>query len=173
MKKRGVKLFVRGDCREILDSQCDFPINIEESIKEFSEFDFSHIQTAVEEFGPFFVMNYLDNEESKAKLLDAYKKMKECATSKEISQLFIDLLKEAYTTGNMIENNWNMFTRINRVKNWVKQFIAENDIKDEELVIVAHSRFGKAWTAKDCNQSTNEFKDFYAMKNCEVLEYEL
>jgi hypothetical protein len=173
MQARGVKMIVRGDCREILDSQCDFPTHIEDSIKEFSEFDFSHIQESVNKYGPFFVVDFLDNEESKPRLIDASKTVTSSTTKTEISQKYIELLKEGFITGNRIEKNQHVFTRVKRAKESIRKFVTENNIQDGELAIVVHSRFCKAWTSSDVNQETGELINCYRMKNCEVYPYDL
>ena len=173
MKKKGVQLFVRGDCREILDSQCDFPVKIRESMEIFSEFDFSHIKEPLEKYNEFFCAEYLENEESKKKLLEASKKIKSDSTKKEIAQLYIDLLKEGYLTGDRIEKNEHVFKRVKKAKEAITKFVKEKNLKDGELVIVAHSRFSKAWTAKDVNPEADDFIDYYAPKNCEVFESEI
>jgi hypothetical protein len=173
MKKRGVELFVRGDCREILDSQCDFPVKIKESMEIFSEFDFSHIKEPLEKYNAFFCAEYLENEKAKQKLFEASKKIKPNSSRKEIGQLFIDLLKEGYLSGDRIEKNVHVFKRVKKAKEAITKFVKEKGLKDGELVVVAHSRFSKAWTAKDVDPEIDEFVDYYAPKNCEVFESDI
>ena len=171
MRERGVKLLVRGDCREILDSQCDFPLYIRESIQNYPEFDFSHIQKHLEQYGEFFVAHNLENEQYKQRLIEVSKQ--ERGSLRETGQAFLDVLKEALLKGERVEKNCHVYSRVQRAKEDIRQFISENQVKDGELVIVAHSRFSKAFTAKGFDHEKGDFVDYYAPKNCEVFEVEL
>ena len=173
MKKRGVSLIVRGDCREILSSQCSFPVKIKESIQEFYEFEFSHIMESLKKYGPFFVADYLENKPAKEKLISASKTLSINSDKKEIAHTFINLLKEGFLTGNELESNVNLFSRVKKTKAYLKEFVNKNNVKDGELVVVAHSRFAKAFTAKSVNVKTDEFVEEYKMKNYEILELEI
>ena len=171
MKKRGVKLFVRGDLREILDSQCDFPSYIEESMKKYPEFDFSHIMESYKKYGEFFVADYLENEKA-CELLKAESK-KGLSTVQERGQLYIELIKEGYLSGDRIEVNRHVYKRVKKARKFFENFVQEQKLNDGELVIVAHSRFSKAWTSKNIDIEKDEFVDYYAPKNCEVFESDI
>ena len=170
MKKRGVKLIVRGDLREILDSQCDFPSYINESIDKYNEFDFSHIKKSVEKYGEFFVVDFLENKKS-CESLKAVSQVK--SSIKERGQLYIDLIKKGYLIDDRVEMNKHVFTRVKKAKEFFKNFVKEKNLKDGELVIVTHSRFSKAWSSKDIDIEKDEFIDYYAPKNCEVFESDI
>ena len=64
-----------------------------------------------------------------------------------------------------------MYTRVKRFKKQVQEFIIKHNIKDEELIIVSHSNFSRAWTALDIDTKKLDFVDCYSPKNCEIFEY--
>ena len=173
LKQNGVNLIVFPQIREGLSSQCDFPGFIRESIKEFSEFDFSNINESLEKYGSFFIADYLDNKKAQAELKELSKKVTLQCDHSQVAQLCIDLLKKGHLSGDYVENRVHMYTRVQRFKKFVKNFIEEKQIKDGELIIVAHSNFSRAWTAKDIDTKKLDFIDCYSPKNGEIFESEI
>jgi hypothetical protein len=172
MKENGATLFVRGDAREILDSQCDFPFDIYNSLNNFKEFDFSHIEESLKKHKEMFIADFLTNEESSKELKELAVKTKDLDQDGRIKEL-LNLLKQKKLNDLAIETNQNVFERIQLLKQFLRTYIKENNVKDRELIVVAHSRLCKAVQASGVNPEDDEFIDFRVIDNCELFEVEI
>ena len=170
---KGVKLSVWGELREILCCQGDFPMNVEESMEIFKEFDFSRIEKDVEKLKEFFFINYLDNEESFKDIKKFISEKNQQNTKEENIDFMFDLLKKRLINNDKIETNYDIYTRTLKFKEIVKQYVEKNNVKDGELAIVAHLRVIKAWTSTDFNRSSDLYMGHYTSKNCEVLSVDI
>ena len=156
--------------REVLESQCDFPFFIEESIQKFSEFDFSDLGPSMEKYQELFVIDNLENKEAFEKL----KKLSDSFTAEtslnDRIQETLNLMKKNLLSNKKFEYNRDMFTRVKKFKAYVSNFVKEKGLQDGELILVVHSRFSKSWTAEAVDEATDEFVNYHAPLNCEVFE---
>lgn len=173
MKANGATLEVDGHVREILSSQCDFPLYVRDSIKNFPEFDFKRVQSDIEELGEFFMANYLENEESAQEFRKLATELGIEGNLEAKADAYINILKDRIRRGTKCEKNIDVYNRVQKAKKMVKEYIQEKDLKDGELIIVAHSRFIKAWTSKGVDKASDEFIDMKIPMNCETLQVEL
>ena len=173
LKKEGVQLLVYGEIREGLSSQCDFPLYIRDSIQEYSEFDFKMIQESIDKYGEFFIADYLDNQDSVNQMIDLSKQINESTSKKQIGQMYIDILKNGFLNDNYLESYVNIYTRVKKFKKYIAEFVREKNIKDGELIIVAHSNFSRSWTAEGMDYENQEYINYYHPKNCEIFESEI
>ena len=173
LKANGATLEVDGHVREILSSQCDFPLYVRESIQNFPEFDFKRVKKDIDQLGEFFVANYLENEESAQEFKKLANTLGLEGNLDAKADAYINILKNRTRRGTKCETNFDVYNRVQKAKQMVKEYIKEKDLKDGQLIIVAHSRFIKAWTCKGVDKSLDEFIDMRIPMNCETLEVEL
>lgn len=173
MKKKGVNLKVEAHIREALASQCDFPYHIQESMKSFSEFDFSRIEKDIDELGEFFIANYLENKKSAQDLKEIAKKFNSIGNIEEKGKAILKYIKEKARNRNPVESQEDTYKRAQTAKKIVKEYIKQNEVKDYELVLVSHGNFIRGWTSSGFNKETNSFINDTYLQNCELLEIEL
>ena len=173
LKDEGKVLDIRGEVRELLCCQGDFPMMVKESMESFREFDFASIEEEVDRYGEFFFVNYLENQRTKSDILDYLEQMEDDTTKDTKVDFLLDLLKKRLMENHLLEKNHDIYVRTQKFKKQLKEYIKKNNIKDGQLVIVTHMRIIKAWTAKDFNEKTDEYVDFIDPENACFLEVEL
>ena len=172
MKDNGIKLIVRAETREILDSQCDFPFDIYNSMKNFEEFDFSNIKESLEKYKELFVADVLENEETADQLKNLAVEIKELDIEERKVKV-LEFLKKKKLKNLAIEKNEHVYQRIQKFKQFLRNFIKENNVKDNELIVVAHSRLCKAVQATGVNPETDTFINYRVIQNCELFDHEI
>lgn len=118
--------------REILMSQCDLGIHCLEHLKSMPYIDPSPLNN-----DPLWFLTYYVEDERKLA-----QEMREAYKNNPTELSLINVLKKYFPE---FESPKQMYARIEKVKEWVRNFVAEKErngieVKDEELIIVAHSR---------------------------------
>lgn len=115
LKQKGITLKVKGLVREILSSQCDFPLYIRDNIKNYPEFDFSSIEPDLAEHGEFFFANYLENEESAKEFRELGQKLGVEGNLDAKADAYINLLMNRIRRGTLCETNFDVYNRVQKV----------------------------------------------------------
>ena len=115
-------------------SQCDLALFTHELRKEYPDFDWSRF----EEFElPVIWFLYVidengtpENVAMKHKLIDAWKK------DPRVESL-VDIMKQSWPV--TAEGPKNILSRVSKAKEQLKQFVKENNVQDNELLVVSHT----------------------------------
>jgi broad specificity phosphatase PhoE len=173
MKQDGKLLTISAEIRELLCCQGDFPMMVDESMENYREFDFSSIEEDVNKYGEFFFVNYLENQRTQLEVLEYVNSITEVTTKDEKIEFLIELLKRRFMENHLAEKNFDIYVRIQKFKQKVKEFIIQNNVKDGELAIVTHKRVIKSWTSNGFNEQTDEYVDCINPENACLLEVDL
>lgn len=173
LKENGAKLMARGELREILCCNGDYPLFTDQAMETFREFDFSGIENDIGQFGDFWFLNYLENSRSEEEFRD-YAASISPETPKQYKIDFcLEMMKRRFLENHLVETNWDTYHRVQKFKKVVKEYIQTHDIKDDELVIVAHYRVIKSWTATGFDKDNDNYVGYVDAKNCQVVPYEM
>lgn len=173
MKESGKSLTVRGEIRELLCCQGDLPMMVDESMESFREFDFSSIEEDVNQYGEFFFVNYLENQRTQLEVLEYVNSITEETTKDAKIDFLVDLLKRRFMENHLAEKNHDIYIRIQKFKEKVKEFITNNNVKDGELAIVTHMRVIKSWTSNGFDEQNDEYVNCINPENACLLEVDL
>ena len=173
IKQNGGLLKIRGEVREILCCQGDFPMMVKDSMKEFAEFDFEAIEKDVQDLEEFFFINYLENAESVDEIRKFARGLPELTHRDVKTEYMIDLLKKRLIENELLEKNYDIYLRVQKFKESLKAYVKEHDIKDGELAIVAHLRIIKSWTSTSFDISSDSYVGHIDPDNCAMIEVDL
>jgi len=164
--KSGIqKYIVNPYIKEVTFSQCDLGLFTHELRKEYPDVDWS----CLDEFElPIIWFLYVidengtpENVAMKHKLIDAWKK------DPQVESL-VDIMKQSWPV--KVEGPKNILGRVLKAKEQLKQFVKENNVQDNELLVVSHSISLKYLTTTKFDES-GEPLEFKWFKNAEVGEY--
>ena len=173
LKENGGKIMARGELREILCCNGDFPLFTDEAMESFREFDFSGIENDIGQFGDFWFLNYLDNARTEEELRDFAASIPLDAPKQVKINFCLDMLKRRLLENHLAETNHDTYARVQRFKKVVKEYVEAHQIKDDELAIVAHLRVIKSWTASGFDLDADQYVGYVDSKNCQVVPCEL
>lgn len=65
------------------------------------------------------------------------------------------------------------YLRVDKAKDQIRKLVIDNELKDGELLIVAHGNTIKNWTATGLNENWKCVEGMTKCGNCQIVEYEL
>ncbi len=172
--KNSPKVIVLPMLRESFFGTHDIPRKVEENLNDFPNFDFSEIlNTDNNEISHDFwifkdLANFdhiINNKKWKSVLDHVDGQSYHLVREKIISNL--EQEKEKFT-----ESRIELFNRANRLRNYLKNKIAEikNEHPDGEIAIVSHAYFLSTFIAEDVDDQ-GVVKNRRRIENCEIIEY--
>ena len=153
--------------REVLDSACDVPDDIEVLKKEFPEVDFSEFDKF--ENKDMWLLETIENETIKKDIKEGFAKVDITGKDrgKEFRRYFVSRMKEAWP--NTFEFGYDIVTRCVRAREMLKEKAAQMK-EGEKIAVVTHSALLKRFVAKNFDETGYPVED-YMFKNCEIYEF--
>lgn len=161
------KYIVNPYIKEVAWSNCDMGLFTHKLREENPSFDW----TCIDKFEDprIWFLEIIDeagspeNQELKHKLIEAWKKDPQVKT-------LLDILESVFPL--RAEGEKSIEARVNKAKEQLNEFIKENNVQDNELLVVSHSQVLKRWTTTKVDEDGNP-SEFYWFNNAEIKEFEL
>ena len=143
-----IKFIMLPNLREALDTSCDIPVNIFDTIEEFKSklinFDYSEIHKYsdalhffLEDSEDHHFINVMTNKVDST----------EDSLVTNAFDLLTDLINSNYP--NKIENSKSVIKRINTVRESITSILkTKMNEEDSKLIVISHSNYLKFWTGK-------------------------
>lgn len=143
-----MKFIVVPKLREAVDTTCDIPVSVIETIEEFKE-KFKNLDDSLfKEYGDvnhFFLRDI--NQSFAKKIMSVKQPDAEDPMGSNAFELLLDYINCNYP--NKSESKKNILNRVAKVKEFIKTLLETNKIdEDSKIVCVGHSYYFKMWTGK-------------------------
>lgn len=169
-----IKFIMVPDMRESMNISSDIPFNINDIIEEFRhlipQLDFSLFDN-YDDNVHWFLENM--DDKIKHKIKPRIEPNDNDCIGTNAYQLIMNEVSEVYPEN--LESRWNIFDRATRVKQFVKNYLANTHLEEgEKVVMVAHYVFIKIYTAKYTQEHSRdeplpEPEQNIQMRNCELI----
>lgn len=118
----------------------------------------------------FYFVDLLENKATVKYLKSQIQKIEEDIPSIQKKRIFFEVVTKLKSEQKNVEHKKDFMLRIERFKKFLKEFVQNNQIRDEEIVVVAHKQYLNFFSSEDID--TDSHSTLFT-ENCDHLIFDL